>query len=214
MYLSITQSSSAMMGDYKWHFLNLSRQLSSYIDRLLSPGIIDLFGDFPPGLNQSEAPSSRAQGRSLGILFLCDLSLKYLGCLSRSLMTLHTKHHQNKSESLFFFFQLFISLFNMCMVLFPIKCICYVHWRGQIIDSVKTLNMVFAWNGNWFHQIWITLVSFHPLKAFCSEHLTVKTYCCKNKALHLCLYFTGSGVACHTICHSGNDRCFQLQPAQ
>ncbi len=127
MYLSITQFSSAMMGDFKWHFLSLSRQLSSYTDRLLSPGIIDLLGDCPPGLNQSEAPSSRAQVRSLMILFFWYLSLNDLGCLSRSLMTLHTKHHQSKSESHFFFFQLFISLFNMCMVLFPIKGVCYVH---------------------------------------------------------------------------------------
>ncbi len=123
MYLSITQFSSAMMGDFKWHFLSLSRQLSSYTDRLLSPGIIDLLGDCPPGLNQSEAPSSRAQVRSLMILFFWYLSLNDLGCLSRSTQNI-TRTNQNQ---IFFFFQLFISLFNMCMVLFPIKGVCYVH---------------------------------------------------------------------------------------
>lgn len=49
-----------------------------------------------------------------------------------------------------FFFPLFTSLFNMAMVVFPIKGFCCVHWHGQIIDCVKTLNKVFAWHRSWF----------------------------------------------------------------
>lgn len=134
MYLSITLFSSAMMGDFKWHFLSLSRQLSNYTDRLLSPGIVDLLGDCPPGPNQSEAPSSRAQGRSLMILFLWDLSLKYVGCLSRSLMTLHKKHHQNKSESLFFFLPIIHILVQYVHVFFcklMMSAWCALTWTNH-----------------------------------------------------------------------------------